>query len=151
VRRSGRVAAFALLMIAARLPAFEMDVGAGITVDVAPFGIESVEPLVLAAPWIGPRDAVQVGAVAVGSFGAGTSDAALALCARMWPIADVAAVYGGAGVIVEFGEEPVAMPYLLAGLRMEAWRFAFIAPGLAVRFKPTGTDTELWLGVLYRL
>lgn len=135
-------------MLAAQLPAIEMDLGAGITIDVAPFGVESVA---IVASWAGPRDRVQAGMVLVGSFGNGISDAALALCARIWPVADVAAVYGGAGILVEFGEEPAAMPYVLGGLRLEAWRFAFIAPGLAVRFKPTGSDTELWLGVLYRI
>ena len=46
MRHAGRVAAFAFLLLASELPAFEMDLGAGITIDVAPFGVESVEPLV---------------------------------------------------------------------------------------------------------
>lgn len=138
-------------MLAAELPAFEVDFGAGITIDVAPFGVESVEPMAIVAPWAGSRDRVQAGMILVGSFGNGTPDAALALCGRMWPVADVVAVYCGAGVIVGFGEEPVAMPYVLGGLRLEVRRFAFIAPGLAVRFEPTGSDTELWLAVLYRI
>jgi hypothetical protein len=151
MRRTGRVTVFALFVLAAKLPAFEMDVGAGITIDVAPFGIESVEPLVLAAPWIGTRDTLQVGVVAVGSFGAGTSDAALALCTRIWPVINVMALYGGAGVLAAVGQDLSLMPYVLGGLRLEAGYFAFIVPGLAVRFKSTGSDTEVWLGVLYRL
>jgi hypothetical protein len=145
MRRTARVAVFALLVLTTQLPAFEMDVGAGITIDVAPFGIESVEPLVFAAPWIGPRDTLQVGVVAVGSFGAGTSDAALALCARMWPVKNIVALYGGAGVLAALGQDPSLMPYVLGGLRLEAGRFAFIVPGLAVRFKPAGSDTEVCL------
>jgi hypothetical protein len=150
MRHAGRIAAFALLVLAADLPAFEMEIGAGITIDVAPFGIESVEPLVILAPWAGLRDSGQVGMILAGSFGVGTSDAALALCARIWP-GNAVALYGGAGVLLAPGQDPFAMPYLLGGLRLEAGHVAFIAPGLAVRFEPTGSDTEVWLGVLYRL
>jgi hypothetical protein len=151
MRHAGRIAAFAFLLFASELPAFEMDLGAGITIDVAPFGVESVEPLVILARWVGLRDGLQVGAMLAGSFGAGTSDAALALCARLWPISNILALYGGAGILAAPGQDPSVMPYALGGLRLEAGHVAFIAPGLAVRFKPTGSDTEVWFGVLYRL
>ena len=151
MRNAGRVVAFGFLLLASELPAFEMDLGVGITIDVAPFGVESVEPLIVLAPWVGPRDGLQVGAMLAGSFGAGTSDAALAMCARLWPISNVLALYGGAGILAAPGQDPSVMPYTLGGMRIEAGHFAFIAPGLAVRFKPTGSDTEVWLGVLYRL
>ena len=143
--------ALALLIAAAELPAFEMDFGAGITIDAAPFGIESVEPLVIVAPWVGPRDRLQAGLILAGSFGRDTPDIALALCARVWPVRNNVALYGGAGVLAAPGQDPSVMPYLLGGLRFEVWHFAFIVPGLAVRFKPTGSDTEIWIGVLYRL
>jgi hypothetical protein len=151
MRTRGRVTALALLIAAAELPAFEMDFGAGITIDAAPFGIESVEPLVIVAPWIGPRDRMQAGLIVAGSFGPDTSDIALALCARVWPGRNSVALYGGAGVLAAPGQDPSVMPYLLGGLRFEVWHIGFILPGLAVRFEPTGSDTEIWIGVLYRL
>ena len=147
----GRVTVFALLIAAAELSAFEMDFGAGITIDAAPFGIESVEPLVNVAPWVGPRDRLQAGLVVAGSFGWETFDIALAFCARVWPVRNVLALHGGVGVLAAPGQDPSAMPYVLGGLRLEVWHFAIIVPGLAVRFKPTGSDTEIWLSVLYRL
>jgi len=147
------IVTFVLLVFAAGPPAIalELDLGVGITVDVAPFGIEAVEPLAIVAPWIGPRDGWQVGLVVAGSASADMSDVAVAVCARIWPVRDLAALYGGAGALAAPGQDPGVMPFVLGGLRLEAGHFALIGPGLAMRFKPTGSDTDVWLAALFRL
>lgn len=146
-------AAFIFVLWAAGVPAtgFELDVGAGITIDVTPVGIEAVEPLAIVAPWFGPRDGLQAGAVVAGSLSANASDIAAALCLRVWPAPDRAALYGGAGILLAPGQDPAVMPYLLGGLRFEVRRFALVAPGLAMRLYPDGSDTEVWLAALWRL
>ncbi len=151
--RARSLAAFVLVFWArwVPLPAIELDIGAGITVDVAFFGVEAVEPLAIVAPWFGPRDGLQTGVVVAGSLSADMSDVAAALCLRVWPARDRAALYGGAGVLLAPGQDPAPMPYVVGGLRLETGHLALIVPGAAMRFKPTGSDTEVWLAVLWPL
>lgn len=147
------LAAFVLVFCVAwvPLPALELEAGVGITVDVAPFGVEAVEPLAIAGSWFCRRDGIQAGAVVAGSLSADMPDVAAALCLRVWPARDRAALCAGAGVLLAPGQDPALMPYLVGGLRLETGHLALIAPGAAMRFKPTGSDTEVWLAVLWRL
>jgi hypothetical protein len=130
--------------------ALELDVGAGLTIDVAPFGIESVEPLAIVAPWVGKRDGWQVGLMVAGSLSADAPVIMMALGARAWLAEDLAALYAGIGARVALGESPTVTPLALGGLRLEAGRLSFVAPGFAIRLKPTGLDTEVWLCALWR-
>jgi hypothetical protein len=148
-----RVIAAALLLACSGVPApaFELDIGAGAAVDVAPYGIETVAPLAVIAPWVGDRGGLQAGLLLTASASNATRDVEAAACLRVWPAADRAALYGGAGVLLDLQDDLAAEPFAVAGLRLEAGRVAFLAPGLTIRFHRIGTDSGIWLAVLYRL
>jgi hypothetical protein len=146
------VVAVALVVACSGVPAlaFEMDIGAGAAIDVAPYGIERVVPLLVVAPWVGDRDGAQVGLMVSASASGSTRDVEAVACLRFWPAADRAALYGGAGVLLDLQDNLAAEPFAVAGLRLEAGRVAFLAPGLTIRFHRVGTDSGIWLAVLYR-
>jgi len=113
-------------VLVAGLPAMalELDLGAGVAIDVAPYGVETVAALALVAPWIGPRGGWQGGVILAASASTATADVEAAACARFWFVADAAAVYAGAGALVESGGDPVVEPLLVGGLRLETGRLA---------------------------
>jgi hypothetical protein len=128
----------------------EADVGMGLGIDVASFGIESVEPLAIVAPWIGKREAGQVGMMVAGSLSVDEPSLMMAPGARVWLGGGIVALYAAVGARAAFGESPIVTLLVLGGMRLEIGRLAFIAPGLAIWLYPTG-HTEVWFCVLWRV
>jgi hypothetical protein len=129
--------------------ALDLDVGAGIAIDVAPYGIETVAPMALVAAWVGPPDGWQAGLLVAATLSRSVRDAEAAACLRIWALPGHAALYGGGGLIAGSDADPVIEPYLIGGLRLQAGRIAFFAPGLTMRLKSGGTDSGLWLAAIW--
>jgi hypothetical protein len=136
------VVAFALILPApAGAGDLEADLGVGITIDIAPFGIEYVEPELAAALWLGAERTFRPGLLLEASAWDGRGDLSASLCGRL----DIerAAFIGGFGMLAFFEGGQSLMPTVLGGLRIELGTFALIFPLVSVRFKPTDSDTEI--------
>jgi hypothetical protein len=137
-----------LLVFTARVQAFEL--GAGAKIDVAPYGIENITALVLAAPWIDVSQGLQAGIIATGSAGASKIDMELSACLRVWPEGTTLALFDGVGVLAENDLWPALIPILVGGLRIGAAANAIVAC-IEVHYKETDSDTMLWLAFTRRL
>jgi hypothetical protein len=148
-----RLAAAAILAAAAAASAaaldLGLDLGAGAKIDVAPYGIENVTVLATAAPWIGPSDGLQAGALLAGSIGPAKMDLELSVCLRFSPIRAVA-LFGGGGLVVSRGDGPALVPLLLGGLRLGCGRLGLLAC-VEAHVKPDDTDKMVWFAALWRL
>lgn len=139
LRLGAMLLVFAASGTATRADSPSIEVGAGITVDVAPFGIEYVEPELAAAIWFG-SGWFRLGLFTEASAWADRADLSALVCARTetGPID----FFGGFGALASFESEFLLMPSVSGGLRFRIGRFVLLTPMLSVRFKPTGSDTE---------
>jgi hypothetical protein len=132
-----------LLLAGTGLSALDFDLGIGVLLDVAPFGIESAQVMINAALWLGERRDFQAGLSLSQGFSPGRNDTSLALCGRYWLIESRLAAFGGGGLRLTDFDDHVITPLFLGGLRVEAGPVALL-PVIALRIKPDDPDWEAW-------
>lgn len=145
-RRPSRhlVGILVLLLAAPRLSAegspLNLDIGAGVLIDAAPWGIEYAAPEAAVALW---RDgSLRPGAMVEASWL--DSRGALSAVACLGAGTESLSGFGGAGIALYFDPALSATPFFEAGLRVAGNRF-FMMPIAALRFKQRDSDSEIRL------
>jgi len=137
-----------LLLGSARAHAFELELGGGAKVDVAPYGIENVTILGMGASWVDQRENAQVGLIAAISAGPSKVDYELSACLRIWPAPNALAIFGGVGIVDDSSIDPSLVPLAICGLRFGTGALALVSSA-EVHVKRGDTDTMFWVALAW--
>lgn len=149
IRRIAAIMAWAAIAAAAGADTspIEAELFIGVSVDVAPFGIEYVTPEIGVFVWFRPPGAdFNPGALLKFSGADGRADGAFAMCVRTRRIESGTIAWGPlcyAGLIADFAAGNRWGPYAGVGLSGLGSNGLLGAAGASLRAKPGDTDTEL--------
>jgi hypothetical protein len=145
-------AIFTLVLTACAIGAnaLDLEVGAGMKIDPAPYGIERVAAVALVAPWVDIGHGLQVGMIAAGSAGGEKADIEASACLRAWPEGSALSLFEGCGIFFAFGQDQLIVPMIIGGIRIGTGSWA-VQSGIEIDIEATGTDTLLWIVLTRRI